>query len=586
MANPYELRFSSPLKTERINVPDFTSGSGINNYDTSLDLVGAGYPNYGQAFAQNFLKLLENFASPFPPENAIEGQLWYDTSDLERKVLRINNGTDYSSRWPTASGIFQQTNDPALQYYETVKEGDIWVDINTSQLKLRYGNTWRLVGPYISNDSQKTGPEPITLESSSGAEYPVILNWANGKVVEIISNSSFTPKIVIDGFTYINTGTNLTNKLSARYNGIAEKSVGLVSGNSLLKSTDFLKNNTISQIHTGTLIINSTDGLQIKNVNFNNLIKINSDTSGGNINFNDTSKYFKIGIGDVSFIKFDASSGIGKIGINTTTSVNSPTIDVTGSGKFTEQFTIESFDNQALYVPNGGAYINGDLVLNENFQVNGESTLTGKLVLGSSVGSGLILSPSMNDVYDIGSVGKRFRHVYASKFGTTITNATIFYGNLQGTATKLASQRSFKIEGMVTTTDSVSFDGSANVTLTATITESVITDQSNLSSANSSGEILISDSGLFKISKQNFLQDLYAFLIPTGAIIPWSTSTTSTVFDNFLLCNGNSYSTAAYPGLYGIIGTSFGSTGGPGFFNVPNVTSVLTTGTVYYIIKT
>ena len=586
MANPYELRFSSPLKSEKVIVPDYTSGSGINNYDTSLDLVGAGYPNYGQAFAQNFLKLLENFSSPYPPENAIEGQLWYDTSDEERKVLRINNGTDFSSRWPSANGIYQQTNDPALQYYETVKEGDIWVDTNNSQLKLRYGSNWRLVGPYVSTDSQKTGPEPVSIESSTGLTFPVILNWANGKVVEIISNSAFIPKIVIDGFSSISTGSNLTNKLSARYNGISEKAVGLIQGNSILKSSDFLKSNVSSQIHTGTLIINSTDGIQIKNTNFNNFIKINSDLSGGNVNFTDDTKFFKIGINEVSFIKFDATSGFGKIGVNTSTNSNSPTFYVNGDGKFTSKLTIESTLTQALSIPNGGIYIHGDAVVNQDLTVNSESTLTGRVTIGSSVGSGLILTPSRHDVYDIGTGNKRFRHIYASKFGTTVTNATIFYGNLQGTATKLASQRTFKIEGMVTTTNLATFDGSTNVILTATVTENIILNQIATGNANATSNILLSDSGLFKITKQDFLSDIYNQLIPTGAVLPWTTSSTATLNNRFLLCDGSSYPAVSYSNLYGVIGLTYGSTGGPGYFNVPNYVLPLTTGTFYFIIKT
>ena len=69
MANPYTLRYSNPFKSERIYVSDANTGTGKNDYDTSLEFVGPGYANYGLAFAQNFLKLLENFASPYPPSN-------------------------------------------------------------------------------------------------------------------------------------------------------------------------------------------------------------------------------------------------------------------------------------------------------------------------------------------------------------------------------------------------------------------------------------------------------------------------------------------------------------------------------------
>ena len=87
MANSYTLRFSDPTNTGTVEVFGTTLGPGKNNYSTSLDLVGPGYTNYGLDTAQNFLKLLENFAGPNPPINAIKGQLWYDTSNPSRKVL-------------------------------------------------------------------------------------------------------------------------------------------------------------------------------------------------------------------------------------------------------------------------------------------------------------------------------------------------------------------------------------------------------------------------------------------------------------------------------------------------------------------
>ena len=94
MATQYTLNFSDPSKTTAVII----SGSTKNNYSTSLDLVGPGYVAYGETIAQDFLKLLENFASPNPPLNPIEGQLWYDTSNPGRKILRVSNGAITSAR--------------------------------------------------------------------------------------------------------------------------------------------------------------------------------------------------------------------------------------------------------------------------------------------------------------------------------------------------------------------------------------------------------------------------------------------------------------------------------------------------------
>jgi hypothetical protein len=91
----YTLRFSDISKPQTVTVPDMPPG--INTIDTSLNLVGKNYPNYGEKIAENFLHLLENFSGPLPPENPIEGQLWYDTSDPTNKVLRIMDGTTTST---------------------------------------------------------------------------------------------------------------------------------------------------------------------------------------------------------------------------------------------------------------------------------------------------------------------------------------------------------------------------------------------------------------------------------------------------------------------------------------------------------
>ena len=156
MAASYILTFSDPNKTATITVPSATTGPGINNTSTSLDLVGAGYTNYGLPVAKNFLKLLENFSGPEQPSHAIQGQLWYDTS-ASRPVLRINNGQVTSARWPSANGIYQQGTDPIIRYTDNISLGDIWVDTANNQLKIRYSDSWTIIGPSVQTGTAKSG---------------------------------------------------------------------------------------------------------------------------------------------------------------------------------------------------------------------------------------------------------------------------------------------------------------------------------------------------------------------------------------------------------------------------------------------
>ena len=50
--------------------------------DQTLDikLIGKNYAGYGELQNENFLHMLENFASSAPPPRAIRGQLWYDVT--------------------------------------------------------------------------------------------------------------------------------------------------------------------------------------------------------------------------------------------------------------------------------------------------------------------------------------------------------------------------------------------------------------------------------------------------------------------------------------------------------------------------
>jgi hypothetical protein len=58
-------------------------GTGIAA-DTSLVLVGKGFPNYGEIMQENLLRTMEHFAYPTPPKFPIEGQVWYrnDTKEI------------------------------------------------------------------------------------------------------------------------------------------------------------------------------------------------------------------------------------------------------------------------------------------------------------------------------------------------------------------------------------------------------------------------------------------------------------------------------------------------------------------------
>ena len=70
----YTVDFSDSTKTA------ITVNDGTVNTTTDLGLIGKNYFGYGEAIAENFLHLLENFANGTAPSSPIEGQLWLNNS--------------------------------------------------------------------------------------------------------------------------------------------------------------------------------------------------------------------------------------------------------------------------------------------------------------------------------------------------------------------------------------------------------------------------------------------------------------------------------------------------------------------------
>lgn len=85
----------SPL----VSIPDSTQ----DTTSSSLVLPGRNSVNFGLSINQNFIDLLQNFASTSAPPNALQGQLWFDTVNNDLKVyngtkwITISTGVDGSS---------------------------------------------------------------------------------------------------------------------------------------------------------------------------------------------------------------------------------------------------------------------------------------------------------------------------------------------------------------------------------------------------------------------------------------------------------------------------------------------------------
>jgi hypothetical protein len=575
---PYTLNFSDPTKQTTITVPDMPPG--INTVDTSLNLVGRAYPNYGQKFAENFLHLLENFASPLPPTNPIEGQLWFDTSDPAHKVLRIMDGTASAVRWPSANGIYQQSSDPNTSY--AVKNGDIWVDTNSNNLKIWNGLSWQIVGPNSNtSDSLLTGSVVETINSITGASYPVIKNYVNGDVISIISGfttGTFTPLTVIQGFLQIRPGINMSsmtvNNQTAQVYGTAQNAYNLNINGINYSSSDFIRKSDTTptgQEITGKIVFRTTsttgslgrDGVVIlpqgKTTEYVQLYKNNNDavllnnTVGGKIQLqiNPTGEITDIR----TRLEIDPAVGIT---LSTATFIEGYLTAVAGFRSTTT------------------ATFLSDVTVAGNIYNLHTATFGGSVQVTGPIYASDAILPSVANTTDIGSASVNFRRVYAKQIGTA--GVTQFYGTLTGSATKLDKPVQLAIQGQVTASIVTIQGDGVGSTVDMSLTKYAVASQTSITTATSTASMLVLNNGqLAQISKNNFLQDIAV----TGMISVWTSSTPPT---GWLLCDGTAKSIITYANLFSVISYNYGNSGA--VFNVPSLLlQDLNAKPLYYIIK-
>jgi hypothetical protein len=228
--------------TDQANKGTITVEDNTINTETSLGLPGRNTTAYGTTIATNFLHLLENFASATQPSTPVEGQLWYDTTPGVEQ-LKVYDGTN----WVASGGLKKATTAP--QAGQSLI-GDLWVDTDNQQLYLFSGSGWVLVGPDFS-DGLVTGATPVTVIGTDDVTYNVLQIEVNATPVAIITSESFTPKVVIPGFSTLNPGFNLSaNNIAGdgipKFYGTAEKAEGLIVSGNTVAAGNFLRGDVTS----------------------------------------------------------------------------------------------------------------------------------------------------------------------------------------------------------------------------------------------------------------------------------------------------------------------------------------------------
>lgn len=446
----YQVNFSDTLNNAPLVVED-----GAENNSTSLVFVGRNKTGYAQAISENFLHLLENFASTTPPDNPVQGQLWYDTNVGDAQ-LKIWDGTG----WSAAGGLKKGSSEPDVT---SSVVGDLWVNTDTQQLYLFTGSGWILVGPRFSSGA-KTGAEPETIVDTLNNNQSVVSQYVDGERVMIISKVDFIPKSVIPGFTQIKAGTNL-NSLYDVYYGTADKTTKLVVSGfpNGLDANNFVRKD-IEQNTQGALNVRNAGGVS---VGTDAQFSINLDGATGVIRHKTSGASVDIRVNNnnsvATVIRVDANERVGIRKLNP-----QEALDVTGnilaSGSIKTTDTTESTTNGT-----GSAVFAGGVGVAKNLNVGGDLRISGDAIIATN------LIPDTQNGADIGNNTDYFREIHAATFfakdkfrGDLVGNIT---GNAQGSASKLASSTVFEITGDVTSS-AIEFDGQLGTPTVTTLSAS------------------------------------------------------------------------------------------------------------------
>ncbi len=563
---PYTVNFTDSENKTPITVFDNTSST-----DTSLVFPGRNVTGYGQIIAENFLALLENFASATEPVNPVEGQLWYDSTD---GVLMIWDNTS----WKAASGIQKGPTEPSVS---ASKVGELWVDTTNQQLRIFTGTRWLLVGPAESSvDGLRYGPVVEKIADSDNIDRFILTFYIADIPVIIFSKDSFTPKVLITGFDIIRSGINISAPSTS--SEIAEFVGGFLPTLYGTASTADALNVAGVEIEAGKFlrsdVINTTDyGFNVRN---NNGITLGVDGTFNIATSSTAAKIYNSAAGSSLDLQTNRN-GIpatilrvvdNKVGINQATP--NEVLDIDGNMTLTGNIIVTN-TTASTNLSNGSIRTTGGVSITKNLIVGDGADITGTLQTN-------LIQPKTTDTYDLGTGLKRWNNVIAK---TIIADNIqgVLEGNISGnanTATSLKDVTSFQLSGDVVS-PAIQFDGQVgsytkvfNTTLTANIISSKDEPFPNVSKKTDyiltyrASASSLTSSGLLKQTRDTFVGDLG---IPIGTILPYAGATAPY---GFLFCDGSEVERTKYTDLYDIIGTTYNGTSsllGVGTFKLPDL---------------
>jgi hypothetical protein len=395
--------------------------SAIDQTATDLTLIGKNVSGYGEYINENFVKLLENFASESQPSNPVRGQLWYDTTENRLKAydgsgFRLGSGPIVSGETPV-----------------TLVQGDLWIDSAENQLYFYDGTDLQLAGP-IYKDSQGISGETVeTIFDTNNIPRVIVKQWAGSTLLGIWSKEvlQFFPKLAIPGFTgAIGPGFNASTLSGLKFNVTATRANNLIDDVGNVISPNFFMRTNQSTGTTGTVSIANSMPLILGSLGNNEVI---ADGSNFQLKSNITNQNFRIlvknSLGTNDAITINAASS--KVGIFQSTPAY--TLDVSGDLRITGDLLVEgsttTINTNNLVVEDHII----ELAANQDSSVSDDYANQGGIVLRGTTDHSIIWSKApvsswkSSEHWDL-AVGKEYRIngvkvIDGTSLGSGITSA-------------------------------------------------------------------------------------------------------------------------------------------------------------------
>ena len=316
---------------------DLTDGI-LDLTTTDLTLIGKNYKGFGEFLNENFIALLENFASTSQPTNPMVGQLWYDKQDAR---LKIYDGTVFR---PATGSVVSSTQPSNLN------KGDIWIDNENNKLYIWDGSELTLIGPEYSAGQGKTGFEVTSQLDATDVQRTILKLFLGGTLVGIFSPETFyiLPEYSIAGYPQVvgdsqnrqllEKGFNVVNS-GFFYRGTATSAKGLVDDAGVVRAAENFIPTDANGATTGSLKIKNSAGLSVGvGETEYAILKISGTTATLETQQSNADLALKVRSGSSFLPAVYVDTSEKYVGIWKSNPAYS--LDVTGDGRFTSNLTI------------------------------------------------------------------------------------------------------------------------------------------------------------------------------------------------------------------------------------------------------